>query len=282
MRNAIAFLFLFCVTVFMIILGDFIAGVDGAYFAIVVAILMNILAIFNSNIVELNIYHSKLMGDEDPHHIREIVKSLSEKAGIPEPKIYLIETDAANLFSSGRSPKSAAIALTTGLPKLLNKEELTAVIAQTIGHISRKDTFLDGVVATVAGSISGLATVRLTEVFFDEKNKDKKINWTVMRIVAPIAATMVKSVITPQAQFEADILAAKWTDSTHLISALERLVTHKIGTPFQIADSRPATAHLFFINPIHDEKLRKQFLTHPSIEDRIARLKMLESPLTAL
>ena len=275
MNNIKAFVFLSVVAVFLVLIGDMLADAHGIYFAIVIVALIVLFSVFNANSVPLNLYKASVLGTDDPHQLRAIVQTLSEKAKISAPKIFMIETEAANICAVGRNQRHASIALTSGLLTTLRTDELTAVIAQAIAQITLKNAFLNSMIATFAGSISGLANIQLSEIFFDEKDKNRAVNPKVMAIVAPLAAIIVKSVISPNNQFNADKTAVKWCEAASLITALEKLETAKLSKKFLIADQRPATAHLFIINPIDDKKLAKLFNAQPATEKRIQQLNSL-------
>jgi heat shock protein HtpX len=275
MSNLKAYLFLLVTTIVIIVLGDLIGGYVGIYCGILVALLVNVIAFFGSDKVALNLYHAKEIDSHDPHNLRSIVKSLVDKANVRMPSLYVVDTKAANLFVTGRNHHCANIAITTGLLELLTPTELTGALAQMVAQIQLKTLFLNSVITTAAGFISGIANIGPAEFFLDEKDKHQegRVSQTLMAIVAPIAALIVRSVIYPRTQFEADRIAVTYCDdATGLISALEKIQNSKTSTPFHTADSRPATAQLFLINPIRNKKLARLFRTHPPTEERIKRL----------
>ncbi|MDP1575036.1 MAG: M48 family metalloprotease [Coxiellaceae bacterium] len=271
-----AIIFLFVTTIFLILLGDLVAGHEGVYVAVIVAILTNYVAIFVSGRAALNLFHATEIRADTHPDVHAIMQALTVKAELPLPKLYLVDTEASTLFVIGKNPNNASIAVTKGLLNSLSTEEQTAAIAQAIAQIKLRNTFLNGVIATVAGGISGIANTGWSEVILDDKDPAEKdhFNQNVMRIVGPIAAFMIKTMISPRMQTDADSLSSEWTGHPeHLISALQTIESLKPKAPFPIADARPATAHLFIINPLHQKKWAHLFKTHPPTEVRIARLQ---------
>lgn len=274
-----AFIFLFTLTLFLIVFGELVAGHEGIYVAVIIAIITDYIAFFAADRAVLNLFHAKpILADAYPD-AHAIMQSIAVKAGISLPKLYLIDTDAANIFAVGRNPSMAKIAITKGLIASLSKEEQTAAIAQTVAQIKLRNSFLNSMTAIVAGGISGIANTGWSEVILDDKDPAEKdhFNQKVMRFVGPIAATMIKLIVSPRMQTDADSLSIEWTSNpAHLISALQTMESLKPKTPFPVADARPATAHLFIISPLHQKKWAHLFNTHPPTAVRIERLQKMQ------
>jgi len=258
----------------MLMVGDLIAGHPGILVAALLALLMNINAYFYSDVIVLRLHHAKKMDAALP--IQDIIKALADKAGLPIPTLYLIENDVPNAFAVGRNAKKASIALTAGLIKILNSDELTAVLAYEMAHILHRDTFVGGAIATVAGGITGIADKSVWASIFGMhvKNKNPHLNGVVMMVVGPIATLLIRLAIARSREYEADATgAALCGNPLWLASALEKIEVAKSQSVFVLAEIRPATAHLFIVNPLHSKKLAALFATHPSTEARILRLK---------
>lgn len=267
--------FLLTLSIVLIFLGHVIGGHEGVYVGVIIALITLYVALFNADLAMLNLYQAKEILAETHPDTHAIMQALTVKAGIPLPKLYLIDVPAANIFAAGKCPRNGKIVMTSGLLTALSKEEQTALIAQAIANIKLKNSLLNGVAAVVAGSIAGMANIGW-EVIIDEKDPHEKphFNETVMKFLGPIAAFTVKSIISPRMQVNSDALSVTWTDHPeHLISALEKLEALKSQQPFPVADARPATAHFFIINPLHRKKWAHIFRTHAPTDVRIQRLQ---------
>lgn len=261
----------------MILLGDLVAGEVGVIVAIFLSILMYISA-FSSNSVVLHLYHAQEAGSDDVPQLKTIVSSLAQKAGLPIPKIYLIKDDSPNAFSIGHTSTKSGIVVTTGLLDALNQDELAAVIAHELSHIQRQDTLIATVSATIAGFFSGLANTASWKKLFDDKNTvEDKINPTLMRIFGPVAAGLIKISISGSKEFIADNDGAKLCGNPQaLASALEKIEMSKTNKVFTKAELLPATAHLFFVNPLQQPQLVSLFHTQPLTAERIRQLQVIK------
>ena len=276
------FFLLATTTLILLIFGDLIAGHAGFFVALIIALMMIINACFYSDVVVLRLYRAKKVDDAD-FPVRAIVKALADKAGLPMPALYAIDSDIPNAFAVGRNPKKASLVVTGGLLKSLNHNELTAVLACEMAHIQNRDTFLGGAIASVAGGITGLADKAVWANFFGmrTKNDESHLNEFVMTFLGPMAALPIQLAMARSREFEADAAgAALCGNPLWLVSALEKLEAAKSKNIFATAETHPGTAHLFVVNPLRDRKLLLLFTTHPTTEARIARLK--ESPVSAI
>lgn len=274
MNQVRTWLFLLGLPLATVLVGDLVAGEAGICAAIFLTILMYMSA-FSANKTVLHLYHAREAGADDVPQLKTIVTSLAQKAGLPIPTIYLIKDDAPNAFSIGHSSAKSGIVVTTGLFDVLNQDELAAVVAHELSHINHQDTLIATISAAIAGFFSGLANTAIWKKFFDEKNKvEDKINPTLMRIFGPIAAGLIKISISGSKEFIADHDGAKLCGNPHaLASALEKIEMSKTNKVFAKAEILPATAHLFFVNPLQQPQLVSLFHTQPLTAERIRQLE---------
>lgn len=274
MNQVKTWLFLLGLPLALLLLGDLIAHEFGVCIAIFLIILMYISA-FSANTVVLNLYGAHKAGPDEVSQLKTIVTSLAQKAGLPIPTIYLIKDDSPNAFSIGHHKTKAGIVVTTGLLDTLNQDELAAVIAHELSHINHQDTLIATISASIAGFFTGLANTAAWKKFFDEKKKvENKINPTLMKIFGPIASGLIKISISSSKEFEADHEGAKLCGNPQsLVSALEKIEMSKTNTVFTKAELLPATAHLFFVNPLQQTQLVSLFHTQPLTAERIRQLQ---------
>lgn len=261
-------------TALLLTMGLVIGGKMGLIIALTLALLMNFGAYWFSDRIVLRMYNAQeLTEDEDPE-IFEIVRDLTRKADMPMPKLYLIEEDAPNAFATGRNPKHAAVAVTTGLLELLDEEELAGVIAHELAHVKNRDTLVMSVTATIAGALGMLANFGL---FFGASDDDDSPNPVVALlgvIIAPIAAGLIQMAISRSREFMADETGARLTTNPMaLANALYKIENWSKQVVMQ--QGSPATGHMFIINPFSGAKLASLFSTHPATEARIERLELL-------
>jgi len=243
-------------------IGFYFAGIFGAITGLVIATFLNIIMYWFSDKWVLAMYKAKPCDDKE---IKSIIKGLSDKAKIPVPALYIIDTDMPNAFATGRSPKRSAVAVTRGLVEKLNKSELKGVLAHEISHIKNRDTLVSVVAATLAGAISWIGYVFM---FDDDRNIVGSI---LIFILAPIAAMLIQMAISRSREFGADKTGADLSNPFDLASALE-----KISEAPKIKASNPSAAHLFIVNPFSGGAVLELFSTHPRIEERIRRLNNMK------
>lgn len=266
---------LFILTVVFLLLGACLFRHVGFIAALFIMLIVDVGAYFSAPKGILRFYHALPIGAADAARLEPQLKLLADKLRLPLPKIYVIEADAPNAFSVGKNPADASIAVTTGLIQLLNDDEIEAIFAHEMSLIQCEDTFSNGVVASVAGTICNLAILSVWESLFGVKDTEAetKTSKIMMQIVGPISAVLVRAMIYKKRILSADQAAIALLGNTaSLVSALEK-VNAKVETLFLIAETRPATAHLFFANPLRSEKLRRWFDTFPTMEERIAQIK---------
>ena len=251
-----------------------IGGVGGAITGIVLAAVTNLGAWYFSDQIALASYGAGAVSYGEAPQLHDMVQSLCDRAGLPMPGIYIIPTDSANAFATGRDPQHAAVAVTRGIMEILTPDELEAVLAHELSHIANRDTLTQAVAATIAGAISFIAQMAF---WLTPGRRDHGTNWLVILLtylVAPLAATVIQLSISRTREFEADAGAARLTRNPRaLATALQRLDKNAKQLPL---DGNPAFAPLLIINPFRGDFLAKLFSTHPSTDDRIAHLLQLE------
>lgn len=249
--------------------GLLIGGRTGMMIALGVAAVMNLVSYWNSDRLVLAMHRAKQV-DSGP--LPAMVAELAQRAGLPTPKTYIIDSPQPNAFATGRNPSNAAVAVTTGLMRILNERELRAVMAHELAHILNRDTLTMTVTATLAGALGMLANYAL----FFGGNRDRPggmIGTLAVIFLAPLAATLVRMTISRVREYEADRDGAMISgDPMALASSLSKLSAAAKGHRFATAEANPATAHLFIVNPLHGEGADNLFSTHPSVENRIQRL----------
>ena len=256
--------------------GALVGGGTGMLIAFGIALAMNLFAYWNSDKVLLSMYGAKQVDAQSAPELYRLVERLAATAQIPMPKVYITENPQPNAFATGRNPEHAAVCVTTGLLAQVSQEELAGVLAHELGHVKHRDTLTMTISAVIAGAISMLANM----AFFMGGSRDRDhpmgmAGMLLVTLLAPIAAMLVQAAISRSREFEADRAGAEITGRPMwLASALGQIERAAERTPNYPADANPATAHMFIINPLHGG-LSGLFATHPSTEERIARLKAM-------
>ena len=267
-------LLLAALTALFLWLGQLIGGRQGMMIALVMAVLMNFISYWFSDKIVLRMYRAQEVSEADAPDFHAIIRGLATKAGIPMPKVYLIPEEAPNAFATGRSPDKAAVAATQGLLRLMSRDEIEGVMAHELGHVKNRDTLIMTVAATLAGALSQLANFAL--FFGGGRREDGEgghpLAGLVGVIVAPIAAMLIQMAISRSREFLADEASAQITGNPMaLANALRKLEGWKAEAP--MLHGSPATAHLFIVNPFTAGGLASLFSTHPSTQQRVARLE---------
>jgi heat shock protein HtpX len=258
----------------LVLLGGALGGRSGMIFGFILAFVMNVGSYWFSHKIVLSMYGAQPIDETQAPQIYAIVRRLSQRAGIPMPRIYLIQDESPNAFATGRNPEHAVVAVTAGILRILNDEELEGVLAHELGHVKNRDMLISTIAATLAGAITYVAhMLQWSAMFGGHRDDDEGANpiaGIVMAIVAPIAAMLVQMAVSRGREFEADATGARFAGSTRgLARALEKLHMASHAVPMQ---ANPATAHLFIVNPLTSRSFMTLFSTHPPLEDRIARL----------
>jgi heat shock protein HtpX len=264
-------------TLLFIWFGGMIAGKAGMIIAFIIAAGMNFYAYYYSDEMILKHYHAIPVDQDSAPELYHIVEKLTRRTGLPMPKLYIIPEEQPNAFATGRDYEHAAVAVTEGLLKLLDEEEVEAVIAHELSHIKHYDMLIGTVAATIAGAIAMLANFGM---FFGGGDRDRPSNPFVMialMIIMPLVATIIQMTVSRNREYMADEGSARMTGHPEwLQSALMKLDSYARGTILPEAD--PQTAHMFIINPFTGKEfsMGDLFRTHPSTEERIARLERLK------
>ena len=277
------FLLLTMMTLFFIWIGALIGGRSGMTFALIFAAMMNFFAYWFSDRVILKMYRAQEVTEADAPELYSIVRRLIQKAGMPMPRVNIIDAEQPNAFATGRNPKHAAVAVTRGIMKLLSPEELEGVIGHELAHIKHRDILIGTITATIAGAISFLAQMAQWAFIFggfgrnDDDEGGNPVVALLMMIIAPIIAIIVQMAISRAREYAADEGGARIAGNPgYLANALRKLHLASEKIPM---NANPATSHLFIVNPLSGKNLTKLFSTHPPIQERIARLEAM-SPLT--
>lgn len=269
---------LVALTMLVVWCGGLLGGRQGMAFAFVLAMVMNFSAYWFSDRIVLTMYRAQPLEEHEAPEIFQIVRRLSQRAGIPMPALYLIPSAGANAFATGRGPEHAAIAVTHGIVKLLNKEELEGVLAHEMSHILNRDILISSIVTTLAGALSMMASMFRWSFFWggerDNREGAHPLSLILISIIMPFAAMLIQLAISRSREYGADERGAGLSENPlYLASALKRL--DAVSKQIPLRDADPAAAHLFIVNPLSGKGWTTLFSTHPPIEDRIARLEAM-------
>jgi heat shock protein HtpX len=260
--------------------GFLIGGQTGMVFAFLLAVGMNVFAYWNSDKLVLRMYHAREVDESTAPDLVHMVRRLAENAGIPMPKTYIAENPQPNAFATGRNPEHAAVCVTTGLMDQLSTEEVAGVIAHELAHVKNRDTLIMTIAATIGGAISMLANFAFFMGGDRRNNPLGMIGMVAVMIVMPLAAMLVQMAISRSREYEADRIGAEISGRPlWLAGALSRIEAASRRVPNAAAEHNPATAHMFIINPLHTGNLAGLFSTHPTTQDRVARLKALAAQM---
>lgn len=262
-------------TVLLVFLGDLVGGSQGALIALVFAGVLNFGAYWWSDKLVLKMYRARRVSEGESPELYGILRTLAMRAGLPMPAVYIIDQDTPNAFATGRNPEHAAVAATSGILKLLNREELEGVLAHELSHIRHRDILISTIAATIAGAITYLSRMAYFASLFGRGTRDREganpLSLLIMVIVAPLAALVIQFAVSRSREYGADQGGASLADPMSLASALRKLEYFNRRMPMRQAG--PATAHLFIVNPLSGASFAKLFSTHPPIEDRVRRLE---------
>ncbi len=258
-------------------IGAVIGGERGMLIALMIGGAMNFFAYWFSDAMVLRLYNAQAVDETSAPQLYRIVQELAARAGLPMPRVYLIDEDQPNAFATGRNPHHAAVAATTGILRLLTPRELRGVLAHELAHVQHRDILISTVSATIAGAISTLANFGM---FFGRSNDEREggnpILAILVLIMAPIAAMLIQLAISRTREFGADRGGAEVSGDPHaLADALAKIDAYARGIPLPTAEAHPATAQMMIINPLSGGGLQGLFSTHPPTEERIARLRAM-------
>ena len=274
-------LLLAVLTGLFVAIGGVIGGSTGMLIAFAIAAGMNLFAYWNSDKMVLRMYGAEPVDERSAPELVAIVRQLAGRAGIPVPKVYIVDNPQPNAFATGRNPEHGAVAVTTGLLNILSREEITGVLAHELNHIKHRDTLT--MTATIAGAISMLANFVM--FFGSGGNRNNPLGFVgsiALMILGPLAAGLVQMAISRSREYDADASGAEISGQPMwLASALERIHNGAAHVTNVDAERNPATAHMFIVNPLTGHSMDNLFSTHPSIENRIARLQARASEMRA-
>jgi heat shock protein HtpX len=270
-------------TALLIWIGDMLGGRQGAIIALVLAGGMNFFSYWFSDKIVIKMYGGQEVTAQDDPELYGLVQDLAQRAGLPMPKVYVLPQDTPNAFATGRNAEHAAVAVTDGIRRILNKRELTGVLGHELTHVKNRDILVSTIAATLAGAISYLAQMAQWAMIFggnrdrDEEGGGNIFGLIVMMIVAPIAAMLIQMAVSRSREYGADEGGAKITgDPLALASALKKLHMGAPNIPLEANNATAnATAHMFIVNPLTGHGLASLFSTHPPMEERIARLEAM-------
>jgi len=266
-------------TLLLVFVGAALGGKNGMTIALVFAFGMNFITYWFSDKIVLKMYRAQQVTEAEAPELFGSVRRLAQKAELPMPKVYIMEQEQPNAFATGRNPKHGAVAVTTGIMRILSRDELEGVLAHELAHIKNRDILVGTIAASIAGAISYLAQMAQWAMIFggrsnEEGDHGNPMASIVMMIVGPIAAMLVQMAISRSREYGADAGGARISGNPlHLANALKKLHMASEKIPM---NANPATSHMFIVSPLSGGGMLKLFSTHPPIEERIARLKSIK------
>lgn len=279
--NALKTVFLLTLlTLLFVFIGQVVGGKSGMIIALIFAAIMNLTTYWFSDKIVLAMYRAQPIKESDNPRLYSLVRQTATKANLPMPRVYIIPTQTPNAFATGRNPKHAAVAVTSGILKILDEDELEGVISHEMAHVRNRDILTGSIVATVAGAISVLAHMAQWGAIFggyggrdNEGRGGGGLGLLIMAIVAPLAALLIQMAISRSREYSADQTGAKISHKPlSLANALKKLDYASRRMPLE---ANPSTAHLFIVNPLSGKGMASLFSTHPPVEERVARLQKM-------
>jgi heat shock protein HtpX len=256
--------------------GAILGGKSGMLIALLIGGAMNLLAYWNSDKMVLRLYNARQVDATTGGRYYAIVQGLAHSAGLPMPRVYVIDEAQPNAFATGRNPEHAAVAATTGIIQLLSEQELRGVMAHELTHVRNRDTLISTLSATVAGAISVLANFGMFFGGGNDRERGSPAIGLMVMILAPIAAMLIQMAISRSREFGADAGGAQISgDPESLALALRKIEAYARGLPMSTAEMHPETAQMMIINPLSTSRIKGLFSTHPATEERVARLMQM-------
>ena len=280
MNQAKTVFLLVLLTGLLLVLGWAFGGTIGIIMAFAFSLAMNVGTYWFSDRLALRMAGAHQVSEQDQPQLHRMVQEVADMARLPKPKVYVVQNDSPNAFATGRNPKHSVVAVTTGIMRILDPEELKAVIAHEIGHVRNRDILVSTIVATVAGAIMFLASIARWGLLFGFGGRRDSnsgafglVLWLVIIILAPIAAMLIRMAVSRAREYGADETGAEISGRPlALASALRKIQMGASMRPMQVNES---TAHLYIVNPLRSDFVGNLFSTHPPVEDRIARLEKM-------
>jgi heat shock protein HtpX len=276
MNTTKIFLLMAAMSGLFMVAGQALGGQNGMVMALLMALGMNFFAYWFSDKMALKMSRARQVSNIEAPELHSMVEYLAKRSGLPKPRLYIMPGDTPNAFATGRNPEYAAVAVTEGLLRLLNSDELQGVLAHELAHIKNRDILISSIAAVMAGAISYLATMAQWAMIFgggrsdDEEGGGSLIGSIAMMVIAPIAAALIQMAISRSREYAADAIGAEICGKPQgLASALKKLEEYNRQLPMQI---NPATAQMYIVNPLNGQALSRLFSTHPPIRERIKRL----------
>jgi len=259
------------------VIGGVVGGAQGMVIALLLGGAMNVFAYWNSDKMVLRMYNAQQVDEASSPYLYNMVKELAGRAGLPMPRVYIIDEAQPNAFATGRNPENAAVAATTGILQMLSQRELRGVMAHELAHVQHRDILISTISATMAGAISALANIAM---FFGGRDEEGRpvnpVAGILVALLAPLAASLIQMAISRAREFEADRGGAQISgDPLALADALAKIDAYARGIPMPAAEAHPETAQMMIMNPLSGGALAGLFSTHPATEERIARLRQL-------
>lgn len=274
-------LLLTSLTLLLVFMGSAIGGQSGMIIAFLIAGGMNFFSYWYSDKIVLKMYKAREVTEADNPGFYGMVRRLSQQAGLPMPKVYIIPSEAPNAFATGRNPQNAAVAATEGIMRLLTEDELEGVMAHELAHVQNRDTLISTLAATFAGAIAMLGNMlQWAAIFGAGRGEDEEgggmLGSLAVAIIAPMAAMLIQMAVSRSREYLADASGARICGKPQaLASALRKLQMGAQAVPMQ--EATPATSHLFIVNPLTGRSLANLFSTHPPMDDRVAKLEAMAS-----
>lgn len=258
------------------VIGAFLGGRSGMLLALAFGGAMNIFAYWFSDTMVLKMYKAQQVDESSSPYLYRIVGEIAANAGVPMPRVYIIDEDQPNAFATGRNPQHAAVAATRGILQLLTARELRGVMAHEMAHVQHRDILISTIAATMAGAISALANFAMFFGGRDQEGRSNPIAGILVALLAPLAAGLIQMAISRAREFEADRGGAEFCGDPHaLADALVKIDAYARGIPMMPAEAHPETAQMMIMNPLSGGGIAGLFATHPPTEERVARLRAM-------
>jgi heat shock protein HtpX len=277
MSSVKTFSFMALLTILLVLAGSAMGGQGGAMFAFMLALAMNVGSYWFSDKIVLKMYRARPVERQEMPELFDMVQRLAQRAQLPMPRLYIIPQETPNAFATGRDPKHAAVAVTSGIMQLLNRDELEGVLSHELAHVKNRDILIGSIAATLAGAITMLASMARWAAMFgglggDDDDGGGIVGLLVMMILAPLAAVLIQMAISRSREYKADEDGARISARPlSLANALQRLEDYTRRIPMRRPN--PATAHMFIVNPLRGGGMASLFSTHPPVAERVKRLK---------